>query len=126
MLGFRVWDVEKKEFCGYREFVASMEGNLLEHDGTNMLTAWYSDKSFIPMQSTGIQSQGFLIKDRNYDFIYEGDIVKVECPDINHEYIFLVESIPHFYINLPYRQTRFIITILGDKYQNPELLEKLK
>ena len=69
MLGFRVWDVENKQFVQHREFLASLEGNLLEHDGTDMLTAWYSNKSFIPMQSTGLKDKTGLTE------VYEGDII---------------------------------------------------
>ena len=115
MLGFRVWDVRNNRFDEHEVWNICTDGTI-NHT--------MSPPIFIPMQSTGIRAQGYFIDKAAYDFIYEGDIVKVECPDINHSYIFEVKCIPSFFVNLPYGQIKFTISVLGNKYQHPELLEQ--
>lgn len=126
MLGFRVWDVQNKEFCGHREFVVSMEGDLLEHDGTNILTAWYSNKSFIPMQSTGL-------KDKNGKEIFCRDIIKAErkfSDSLSKPELFCVDDPFEIHASwelsvVDYSLGIESMEIIGNSFQNPELMEKL-
>jgi len=137
MLGFRVWDAERKLMVSkYSKdcFMINMFGVMYdgepgdEDNPDEPLTV--SDERFIPMQSTGLL-------DCTGKEIFKGDIL---LDPITSKYI-QVKNILGFIMDYGTRgfdlidaegvyQERFIIScesayIIGNKYENPELLEKL-
>ncbi len=112
---FRAWDKKiNKMFYSDDCFFSFINGNFIERDGENG-----SDKdSQIVMQCTGL-------KDKNGKEIYEGDIAyKNMCLDVSyHKGSYCV-----WYTNNWFALNEIFclkeIEIMGNIYENPELLEK--
>lgn len=133
MLGFRVWDNLKKTFDWPFNFYMNELGELEYVDDGYSGPYPFGEllkKRFIPMQSTGI-------KDDSGKTIYEGDFltvflrerrppgeVKIER---NHKSI-LVKDVKDFLGHAPnfYWPHETVMKIIGNKYQNANLLEDLK
>jgi uncharacterized phage protein (TIGR01671 family) len=128
MLGFRVWDKESNEmFDGFPFLVMNPNGKLLSLEG--LYPKDVSD-DYIPMQSTGIE-------DDSGKTIYEGDFLTVflreRSPhgeakiERNHK-SFLVKDVKDFLGHAPnfYWPHETVMKIIGNKYQNANLLENLK
>ena len=119
MLGFRVWDTHRKEMDYHDAYteepivVMGLDGNILLPYALRE-----APNNFIPMQSTGLRCQKTI---GGGDFIYEKDVVKVKIPDLSHEYVVIVDSIPFFYSKLPWSDVKFIIETMGNLFENPEL-----
>jgi len=133
MLGFRVWD--SKEKIMYKEEPDNLSFTLwpngdFEVDCFENRISYDDGKRFIPMQSTGIE-------DDSGKLIYEGDFLTVflrerdssDKPKIerNHQ-SYLVEDVKTFLMKVPrfYWPLTTVMKIIGNKYQNSNLLEDLK
>lgn len=122
MLGFRVWDKEKQRFIKELVFAVNVDGELLCSDGDyeDCGTHEASD-NFIPMQSTGLITE-------DHKPIFEGDIIGWE--DGTH--LQLVEDATTFVGRMGRRckiqpdDKMILFYIHGNKYSNPELLEKVQ
>ena len=130
ILKFRAWDKVSKCMCSV-DYMNLYDGfyeyKFFGKDKSISGTADFSDKSLILMQSTGL-------KDKNGVEIYEGDIVK---PLGFARWVGCVEYLPDqaaFIINehnndCPRESLIFLsqfsrgVEILGDIYENPELME---
>lgn len=125
MLGFRVWDPDYKQFKCERYYTVSIDGEIGYFDEEGIFV--FLEDRFIPMQSTGMQ-------DGVGKMIYEGDILKV------YERIFdfkewierepsivLVENVSHFFMKIPnlYWPHQTALEIVGNRFENPQLLEKI-
>jgi hypothetical protein len=124
MLGFRVWCPGYSVKPGKMEYYDSAFDDeqhfLLRADGTLVMACAYypAPDSFAPMQSTGL-------KDMTGKEIFEGDIIMVGQPDGDYrpEIVLRCESIPQIYNLLKGRYRNHPFTIIGNAYENPELLE---
>lgn len=111
---FRAWDKKiNKMFYSDDCFFSFINGNLIERDGENG-----SDKdSQIVMQHTEL-------KDKNGKEIYEGDIVIKNMPT---EVIYQKGSYCIWYqgylFALNEKLTESEIEVIGNKYENPKLVE---
>jgi len=118
MLGFRVWNTERKRFIEDLNFKMYHTGELVIYDynGDKVDTPDY----IIPMQSTGL-------KDRTGKELFEQDIIMVvRLNDDSRPPIPLIcESIPQIYNLLMGRYRNHPFTIIGNSLENPELLENL-
>lgn len=137
---FRAWDKEND-----RMIYPSTEGVCfeLDDDGINILDVsgdYPEDHTFPAIDSFLMQSTG--LKDKNGVEIFEGDIVKVTDEDEAYSYISVVknyaeEGYPAFDIEYPsdweYESNALstimsggyeTIEIIGNIYENPELLEQ--
>lgn len=127
---FRAWDKELKEWTNYS--ISNIDGTLI--DFYNKETGfWESDRGgerFVLSQYTGL-------KDKNNREIYEGDVIKaisfarwigvVEYSDENSAFIFDD-------LDKKYRGDSIVFMsqfdqgfkILGNIYENPELLDEVR
>jgi uncharacterized phage protein (TIGR01671 family) len=129
MLGFRVWDRNNGCFItsGYVWFWINENGKVLEshEDGeTQEIDLFF----YIPMQSTGL-------RDSTGTEIFEGDIVRFNKPiDIekmlNGENFgdIIVKNVTTFIINCQFTPVTHEINykIIGNIYENPELVGRIK
>lgn len=131
MLGFRVWDSIRKVMVNgdFRDhFMMNMDGILFDGDpslhGELSEELTLSDERFVPMQSTGI-------KDREKIIIYVGDILQYDWETDGspwHDEFLLVKDLPQGVIDIYeiIRVDAYDPKIIGNIYENPELLEQLK
>ena len=122
---FRVWNTEKK----YMDY--GKHNNICLPINTGIVSEWddgqgwdssYS-KDYIPMQFTGL-------KDKNGKEIYEGDILSVnDYPDkmgMYGEYGIVIFEKGSFIVELIETKRKFQIDetseVIGNKFENPELL----
>lgn len=134
---FRVWDTENKEMLKVQEldFKDTFYGGRLSIR-TDQYNDYFDIEDMILMQYTGL-------KDKNGKEIYEGDIVKVKLYKGEEEKYFIgkVEyfgsnfivdadnnSEYHIYdldgFGIDYRYNLEDCEVIGNIYDNPELLEK--
>jgi uncharacterized phage protein (TIGR01671 family) len=127
---FRAWNKELKQMNQVKglHFVAHQDGRL---DFIDAGWKWMPE-AFELMQFTGLH-------DKNGKEIYEGDIVKFDTTDLK------TKKLRHKFINqVRYDYCRFVVTdtsndvpyciydvrqhieVIGNIYENPELLEKQK
>lgn len=128
MLGFRVWDSERKEMISgiYTDhFMMNMKGIVYEgcpgdeENASEELTM--IDDNFIPMQSTGI-------KDWKAKPIFEGDMLFIHYHEkgLTNDY-YLVNTVREFLLFYGARMLSiYKIANDGNVYEQPTLLEKLK
>lgn len=116
----RFWDTGAKEMI-YPKFVDnriiayqihSNDGDLVWYSLNDMLLDFNS--RFIQMKPTGL-------KDKNGKLIYEGDIAFIEAYE--HKVAFIVEA-PYSGLSLFNKDVAENIEIIGNIYDNPELLER--
>lgn len=118
MLGFRVWD-DKHNLMSDKSFCMGEDGSVFSFDECCDTHRDLNLNRYIPMQSTGF-------KDREGNEIFSGDIIHFIGGSI-----VLIEDSRELGImlfnrdagDIPYHLT---CLILGNRYQHPELLEKLK
>jgi uncharacterized phage protein (TIGR01671 family) len=129
MLGFRVWCPGYSDKPGKMEYYDSAFDDeqhfLLRADGTLVMACAYypAPDSFAPMQSTGL-------KDMTGKEIFEGDILEV----IERKSLLIAVNVLDFIFYFSKqcgwqaRMERKTIQmkIIGNIYENPELLEKIK
>ena len=116
MLGFRVWDIETKEFTSWRNLFLGHRGAIYEYSLSGDFYQLDS-KRYITMQYTHLG-------DAMNREICEGDILNVG-------YLYLVKDVKDFLIwagasgRISPHGT-FDAEIIGNSMENPELLEKVK
>ena len=118
MLGFRVWDsVEKTMVHGYdlSIFMIDSFGDFKCAPVNAKVSTRY-----IPMQSTGL-------KDCNGLTIFEGDVLLARFRGTNYQKKITVDEVVEF-VQYEYTCAEYSgvesLEIIGNKWQNPELLEK--
>ncbi|RSU11624.1 hypothetical protein CBF29_07870 [Vagococcus elongatus] len=128
---FRAWDKDSKVMRSWEELIMEKDDGddfwLIGYRESRNIVSYDHDQ--ILMQSTGL-------KDKNGVEIYEGDIVKFE--DGAYSYAGTVEKDDYyFYIQGIYPETAYSfndvadtsnhtadLVVIGNIYENPELLEK--
>lgn len=116
---FRIWDKEFKRFLQYEEYnnfnISPIDGHILYLDGHDCVDR------LIPLQYTGL-------KDKNGKEIYEGDIIFQDAEGYRTTGIVKLSDdlrwcVGSHYINGSSFYNKFR-KIIGNIYENPELLEK--
>lgn len=123
---YRAWLKDDKEMIP----VEDMTWNYGEFQGIgDGITYWKSAEDIILMQSTGL-------KDKNGVEIFEGDIVELSLIDIKKEFISKVCSsygcfgvwveydFVSFHTLMEEYNIGYTLEVLGNLYENPELLEE--
>jgi hypothetical protein len=126
MLGFKVWLTKDKIFSN------ALENYYIKHDGSLYFHPEYltskqlNQKVFIPLQCTGL-------KDCEGNEIYEGDILEsIDLPKEDYRSLIHVKNAASFnrivgeYVFVDREKLQvFFYKIIGNRFENPELLEKL-
>lgn len=122
---FRCWDKENKEMLEVQklDYADSYDGQPMVR--TTMYNDYFDTEDMILMQYTGLH-------DKNGTEIYEGDVVKIDCPTMKMTgEIKYSEMSAMFYIydviedieeTLWYQKEEY--EVIGNIYENPELLEE--
>lgn len=126
---FRCWDTENKEMLEVQELDYEDSYNGQPMIRTTMYSDYFDTEDMILMQYVGL-------KDKNGKEIYEGDIVKFRFKDDREEFPDLIGYIEYQTTFTAFRimsnQGSFkiditeikFIEVIGNIYENPELLEK--
>lgn len=126
---FRCWDTENKEMLEVQELDYEDSYNGQPMIRTTMYSDYFDTEDMILMQYVGL-------KDKNGKEIYEGDIVKFRFKDDREEFPDLIGYIEYQTTFTAFRimsnQGSFkiditeikFIEVIGNIYDNPELLEK--
>lgn len=134
---FRAWDIEEKKM----NYFQNKRGMQYNNDEIRISNGWdgydnpkywgeddedYVDRTdkYILMQSTGL-------KDRNGKLIYEGDIVKVSGYGVEGIFKMFWEDVTaQFAINVYesdcFEHSQSVMEVIGNIYENKELLEEQK
>lgn len=118
MLGFRVWSCADKEMIRHEKFNINCDGIFMQRANKA------SESLYIPMQSTGL-------KDKNGTMIFEGDILLIaKPPEVYCECYEIVENVIDFlscvYSGQPQKDLVHEYEIIGNVYEHPQLLDKIK
>ena len=132
---FRAWDKEEKKMLqpfSIEKLINGFntEGNWSEYEDDELMSINYEGSNgYTLMQYTGL-------KDKNGEEIYEGDILKVDWGPMIHDDIIKMNHFDQpfvmewrFYAWFPFDKTLPMpkdIEILGNVWENPELLEQTK
>ena len=110
---FRAWDKDSKSWVDDVLLTCNEYGFLYQN--YNKCEFMGEDRDIVLMQYTGL-------KDKNGEEIYEGDIIETQY-GIKHEVIFN-DGAWELACTGNRAWTYFNITIIGNIYENPELLEE--
>jgi uncharacterized phage protein (TIGR01671 family) len=120
---FRVWDILNKEWFDETVCVLGQDGKLIFWDMYNKSFEPLEEKTYIPIFYTGL-------KDKNGKEIYEGDVFNLGDIRINYEVSFKDDYYGGRQIGNKSRVglSHWIekIEIIGNIYENPELLTAKK
>lgn len=120
-LKFRCWDVFNKEFLQEDEFTVSSIGDVLVEPFSERASKLISGMNYIKPENALILTQFTGLKDSEGKEIYEGDIV--DYPSSIKD-IRLVEIENCQFSFIQYYESANQFTVIGNIYENPELMEK--
>ncbi len=117
---FRFFDNVSKEMCYPTEYNGKAEYLERRYDLADM----FRFKDLIPMQSTGL-------RDKTGKWIYEGDIVKIDGYGVTGVYEMIwCDATAKFVVNIYeedcFEHSQSVMEIIGNIYENKELLEEQK
>ena len=121
---FKAWDIKEKKMISW----SCMRQEAFNRGGVSLFYMIFTDSNFVPMQYTGL-------KDKKDKEIYESDICEVTYRDVTYhllekELLLVKYEQGNFVFN--YNISNFwvcgstiqAIKIVGNKYENPELIEE--
>lgn len=122
---FRVWDMRLKQYWHNLEG-ATRHGIIIDSDGMNGLvcdlTTVYEPKSVNYFENTYLVTQQFTgLKDKNEKDIYEGNILRLFSGQIYKVFFHIEDDTTDC---SGYLFSSFGAEIIGNIYENPELLTK--
>ena len=135
---FRAWDKELEQmvydvqatYDGLEYSKVNKDIDVDVYDWMDCFESWFNDRRFDLMQYTGL-------KDKNGVEIYEGGVVMAEHPHLYASYLGLVSITPgdglyieytdgHVDFGLDEIQYKKYIGVIGNIYENPDILEGLR